>query len=96
MLTTKGKLFDVDDDLYIGPEDVIEEEMSSREEKERLSTRCLNRTLSWMDGFCIVVGIIIGSGIFSSPGVALARAGSSVGLVLLSWTFSGTHSLTQS
>ncbi len=106
-----GKLFDVDDDLYIGPEDLTEEESSSSSKSEsKQASRGLNRTLSWLDGFCIVysftnsciaillfaysltlfrVGIIIGSGIFSSPGVALARAGSSVGLVLLSWTFSG-------
>ncbi|KAJ1399602.1 amino acid/polyamine transporter I [Ochromonadaceae sp. CCMP2298] len=46
------------------------------------------RKLTAVDGVAIVVGIIIGSGIFSSPGLALERCGSS-GVVLIAWTLSG-------
>ena len=42
----------------------------------------------FVDAVGIVMGIIIGSGIFSSPGVALQRAGSE-GAVLLAWATSG-------
>lgn len=42
----------------------------------------LKRTLTFTDGFAVVVGIMIGSGIFASPGLALQRAGSA-GLVLI-------------
>jgi APA family basic amino acid/polyamine antiporter len=47
-----------------------------------------DRKLTAVDGIAIVVGIIIGSGIFSSPGLALERCGSS-GVVLIAWTLSG-------
>lgn len=40
--------------------------------------------MNFYDGVGIIVGIIIGSGIFSSPGLALERAGSP-GLTLISW-----------
>ena len=43
---------------------------------------------SFIDALGIVCGIIIGSGIFSSPGVALERAGSP-GLTLIAWAFAG-------
>ena len=46
------------------------------------------RRLTLVDSIAILVGIIIGSGIFSSPGLALDRAGSP-GLVLISWSLSG-------
>jgi amino acid transporter len=44
--------------------------------------------VNFVDALGIVCGIIIGSGIFSSPGVALVRAGSP-GLTLLAWAASG-------
>ena len=43
---------------------------------------------SFIDALGIVCGIIIGSGIFSSPGLALKRAGSP-GLCLIAWAFAG-------
>lgn len=43
------------------------------------------RQLTFFDGVCIIVGIIIGSGIFSSPGLALQRAGSP-SATLFAWT----------
>lgn len=48
----------------------------------------LHRRLGFVDGICVLVSIIIGSGIFASPGVALERAGSP-GAALLAWTLSG-------
>lgn len=54
-----------------------------------VKTGSLTRSLSGMDGFCIVVGIMIGSGIFSSPGVALSRADGSPLVTLLAWLLSG-------
>ncbi len=36
----------------------------------------LRRRLGLFDGICVLVSIIIGSGIFASPGVALERSGS--------------------
>lgn len=45
--------------------------------------------LNFIDGIAIIVGIIIGSGIFSSPGLALERSGSP-GLLLVSWVASGS------
>ena len=52
------------------------------------STHVLHRSLSFFDGLGIIVGIIIGSGIFSSPGLALERTGSP-GACLLAWSVSG-------
>ena len=52
------------------------------------STSHLKRSLSFFDGLGIIVGIIIGSGIFSSPGLALQRSGSP-GACLLAWSVSG-------
>lgn len=48
----------------------------------------LRRRLSFFDGLGIIVGIIIGSGIFSSPGLALERSGSPA-LCLVAWSASG-------
>ena len=48
----------------------------------------LKRSLTFYDGCGIVIGIMIGSGIFSSPGLAMERAGSA-GLVLLAWVAAG-------
>jgi L-type amino acid transporter 9 len=46
------------------------------------------RKLNVVDGIAIIVGIIIGSGIFSSPGLALQRAGSPA-VDLIAWGVSG-------
>jgi len=61
------------------------------DDEENLSQRPvsqLKRTLTFTDGFAVVVGIMIGSGIFASPGLALQRAGSP-GLVLIAWSCAG-------
>ncbi|GAQ88345.1 amino acid transporter [Klebsormidium nitens] len=49
----------------------------------------LHRRLTFVDGISVVVGIIVGSGIFASPGVVLQSTGS-VGLSLLAWLGGGT------
>ncbi len=50
------------------------------------------RTLTVFDGVAVVVGIIVGSGIFSKPGKALAALGSP-GLALTAWVVGGAVSL---
>jgi amino acid transporter len=52
------------------------------------SSNKLHRKLGFWDGTCILITIIIGSGIFSSPGETLDRSGSPAG-ALVAWTISG-------
>jgi amino acid permease len=46
------------------------------------------RALSFVDGLAVLVGIIIGSGVFSSPGLALDRSGSP-GQDMIAWAVAG-------
>jgi amino acid transporter len=55
--------------------------------------RRLQRRLGFWDGTCILITIIIGSGIFSSPGETLDRSGSPMG-ALVAWTISGVLVIT--
>ena len=55
---------------------------------ERLDSTRLKKTLSLFDGVCITISIMIGSGIFASPGVTLERSGSP-GAALMAWAASG-------
>jgi len=48
----------------------------------------LRRQLSWLDATAIIIGTIIGSGIFITPGV-VARNIPSPGLILLTWIVGG-------
>ena len=48
------------------------------------SSVALRRSLYFVDGLGVIVGIMIGSGIFASPGVALERVGCTGGF-LLAW-----------
>src|SRR4029079_9062694 len=52
----------------------------------------LRRTLSLRDLIVIVVGTVIGSGIFLTPGAVVQRAGSG-GVALIVWTLGGVLSL---
>ena len=52
----------------------------------------LRRTLSQRDLVFIVVGTVIGSGIFLTPG-AVVRAAGSGGMALVAWTVGGILSL---
>jgi solute carrier family 7 (L-type amino acid transporter), member 9/15 len=63
-------------------------EVEHEEERTSIQSKKHERKLTAVDGVAIVVGIIIGSGIFSSPGLALERAGSP-GAVLIAWSLSG-------
>jgi amino acid transporter len=76
----KSNVNDVDDNLLLNNKDEL---VVTTEEKTELK-----RSLSFFDSWAIVVGIIIGSGIFSSPGLALSHAGSP-GLDLVAWAVSG-------
>eukprot|EP01038_Epipyxis_sp_PR26KG_P007876 gene7876-10692_t len=62
--------------------------INSLHEDYKSSSSVPIRRLTFVDGVAILVGIIIGSGIFSSPGLALQRSGSP-GAVLLAWCASG-------
>jgi APA family basic amino acid/polyamine antiporter len=53
----------------------------------------LQRTLRLRDLVFIVVGTVIGSGVFLVPGPVLRATGGSVGVALLVWTFAGVLSL---
>ena len=52
------------------------------------TTRQLRREVTLVDAVALTVGSIIGSGIFSSPGVALVASGS-VGFSLVAWLIGG-------
>jgi APA family basic amino acid/polyamine antiporter len=56
-------------------------------------TRQLDRTLSLKDLVFIVIGTVIGSGIFLVPGAVLQQSGGSVGVALLVWLIAGILSL---
>jgi len=49
----------------------------------------LDRSLTLKDGVGVVVGIIIGSGIFASPGLVLESSGSSAYVSLVVWLSAG-------
>jgi basic amino acid/polyamine antiporter, APA family len=53
----------------------------------------LNRTLTLRDLILIVIGTVIGSGIFLVPGPVLRQSGGSVGVALLVWLIAGVLSL---
>lgn len=56
------------------------------------ATYSLRRSLSFIEGVSLVLGTVIGSGIFASPGKVLDAAGS-VGLSLVVWIVGGLLSL---
>lgn len=52
------------------------------------SQQKLQRSLGFYDGLCIIVCIMIGSGIFASPGTAVDNAGS-IGAAIIMWCIAG-------
>ena len=53
----------------------------------------LNRTLTLRDLILIVIGTVIGSGIFLVPGLVIKQTGGSIGVALLVWLAAGILSL---
>src|SRR5689334_17327570 len=53
----------------------------------------LNRTLSLQDLILIVIGTVIGSGVFIVPGLVIKQSGGSIGVALLVWLVAGVLSL---
>ena len=64
--------------------------LPSKAEGEAEKTK-LKRELTLVDGASIIIGIIVGSGIFVSPAGVLHNAGS-VGMSLVVWAMSGVLS----
>ncbi|XP_052747318.1 large neutral amino acids transporter small subunit 1 [Bicyclus anynana] len=62
------------------------------EEGESTEGVRLNKELSLMNGVAIIVGVIVGSGIFVSPNLLLEQAGSK-GMALIVWVLSGFLSM---
>jgi basic amino acid/polyamine antiporter, APA family len=56
-------------------------------------TRTLTRSLGFTDLVLIVIGTVIGSGIFLVPATVLQQSGGSVGVALLVWLIAGVLSL---
>lgn len=71
--------------------DVGGEEGDTGEEASREGVH-LKKELSLMNGVAIIVGVIVGSGIFVSPSLALKYSGSK-GMALLVWVLSGFLSM---
>lgn len=74
------------------------EEIAEILEKEKMERRCsgnsvkLKRELGLFSAINLILGVMIGSGIFVSPSSALEYSGS-IGLALIIWTVSGVISL---
>ena len=66
--------------------------MSASDTVSHNSDTKLKRQLGLIDGASIIIGIIVGSGIFVSPKGVLLYSGS-VGMSLMIWTLSGILSL---
>ena len=66
--------------------------MSTSDAVSHNSDTKLKRQLGLIDGASIIIGIIVGSGIFVSPKGVLLYSGS-VGMSLIIWTLSGILSL---
>ena len=69
----------------------VSEAMLQKDDKGGSKTK-LKRQLGLLDGASIIIGVIVGSGIFLSPKGVLQNAGS-VGMSLIVWIMSGVMCL---
>ncbi len=75
---------------------------TSSSKKDKLATEGLisddeiqevsDTSIGWFSAMCMVVGLMIGSGIFTTPAMVLANVGST-GLAVLLWLIGGIVSL---
>jgi len=75
--------------------EVDDERIEPVGESKSIAPQKLRRELTFIDGICFIISIMIGSGIFASPGVTLDRAGSPGG-ALMAWVVAGVLVLTAS
>lgn len=71
---------------------LVAQETPAAEDEDTSSGTRLKRQLGLIDGASIIIGIIVGSGIFVSPKGVLLHSGS-VGMSLIIWTLSGLLSM---
>lgn len=80
----------VSDSEGLQPKDIDVGEVN--DEKGSSERVRLKKELSLLNGVAIIVGVIVGSGIFVSPSLALKNAGSK-GMALIVWVLSGFISM---
>ena len=80
-----------DEDLHSDHQTALTQPLSS-ESSDRNQPIQLRRELSFLHGISIVVGTVIGAGIFATPAVILKHSGS-VGVSFIIWLVSGVLSL---
>lgn len=69
-----------------------EERDMRKEEKEHSAGEQLKKSVTFLEALALVVGMIIGSGIFLKPGVVLESAGS-LPMALVAWAAGGIITL---
>jgi amino acid transporter len=79
---------DTDEDLA---PNINEEHVQSQLEQHSTEPQ-LQRSLGILDGISVIIGIMIGTGIFASPGIVVSYTGNAC-IALLAWTLGGMFSL---
>lgn len=87
-LNTSDKTSDVNAAAYVDGLDTDQLLEESRSEDKNVSAFKLKKSMTLWDGVGIIVGVMIGSGIFVSPKGVLQYSGS-VGMALIVWGVSG-------
>lgn len=73
--------YDKDTSVQISKENAAEKALEA-------DSKGLNRTMGYRQGFALMVGLILGSGIFLSPGM-IAKNSNSHGMIILIWVCAG-------